>query len=163
MKGILCLLHFVSGYKRGKTYYIAWRCRATFVLTSLFVNRVQGFIRNAPGHSIHRKSYPDGTTTQQAERNYLRIQERYGATRANQLSSHCDRHWEAQRLYMECLNSGMTKKRSGAGSSRPIGSQRPEEDRLLHSPLILCAKRCYTSFRGFIFVIARYEAISWFI
>ena len=74
------------------------------------VSRVQLFIRNSPDHQIHRKSYPDGTTTQQAERNYTRIQERYGATRANQLSSHCDRHWEAQRLYTACLNSGMSRK-----------------------------------------------------
>lgn len=73
------------------------------------VSRVKLFIRNSPDHQIHRKSYPDGTNTQQAERNYTRIQERYGATRANQLSSHCDRHWEAQRLYKECLSSGMTK------------------------------------------------------
>jgi hypothetical protein len=74
------------------------------------IDRVQDYIRNTPGHSVYRKSYPDGTTTQQAERNYTRIQERYGANRDNQLSSHCDRHWEAQRLYQECLDKGLPRK-----------------------------------------------------
>ena len=85
------------------------------------VNRVQTYIRTNPDCHIHRKSYPDGNTTQQAERNYIRIQERYGATRDNQLSSHCDRHWEAQRLYQELLDSGMSPKEAAAEVVTQVG------------------------------------------
>lgn len=93
------------------------------------VDRVQNFIRTNPDCQVHRKSYKDGITTQQAERNYTRIQERYGATRENQLSSHCDRHWEAQRLYRECLDNGMNRKEAAAEVVSQMGHSDPRKVR----------------------------------
>jgi len=93
------------------------------------VERLQKFIQESPGHQVFRKSYLDGRTLKQAEENYAKIQERYGATRDNQLSSHCDRHFEAQRLYQECLDEGMTDKEAAREVVDQMGHADPRKVR----------------------------------
>jgi hypothetical protein len=91
------------------------------------VERLHGFIRSQDGHSNNRRCYPDKTTCQQAERNYTRTQERYGATRESQLHAHGDRHHEAQSKYAELKSSGMSEKDAKLAVIEMLGHSDPRK------------------------------------
>ena len=95
--------------KEGKTYLIVEHakgtrnrfCEVTPGMRQDAINRLHSYIRSQPGHVNNMRVYPDKTTTQQAERNYTRTQERNGGHKDSQMNSHADRHFEIQRMYAE--------------------------------------------------------------
>ena len=74
------------------------------------VERLHNYIKSQSGHSKEMKVYSDRVSQERAEKNYLKIQGRYGADRASQLNSHADRHREAQRMWHDLLDAGYSKK-----------------------------------------------------
>ena len=111
------ILQRTSMIKEGKSYLIVEHAKGTrgrFLEITAgarenAVNRLHAFIRSQPAHVNNMRVYPDKITTLKAERNYTRTQERNGGHRASQMNSHADRHFEAQRLWKELLNSGMSR------------------------------------------------------
>ena len=74
------------------------------------VARLHDYIKSHPGHSQHMSPHPDKVNPENAKESYTKLMGRYGADKNSQLNAYSDRHWEAQRLWKECLDAGMTKR-----------------------------------------------------
>ena len=93
------------------------------------MKRLHQFIKNSPGHGKFRNVHPDTINPENAKWNYSKYLERHGADRGSMLHTHGDRHFEAQRLFEECLNNGMSIKEASAVVVITLGHDDPSKIR----------------------------------
>lgn len=85
------------------------------------IERLHDFIKCSPGRSEHKKVHPDRTNPETAQDNYSKYLRRHGVDRGTDLHSHGDRHWEAQRLFKERLDEGMTYRKAAREVVEELG------------------------------------------
>jgi len=78
-----------------------------------------------PDHVKYRSPIPDKISPERARGSYKKLLQRYGAGRESQLNAYSDRHWNAQRIWKESKEQGLTREEAMERLADELGHDDP--------------------------------------